>query len=468
MIIRRSICAVAFISVLAAIPVCAQTSTASPLVFTLEQAVNYALANYPAVRAALSQVNAAQAGVGVARTAYLPQVNSLWQNNRGTVNSTFGQLLPQSVIPSLSGPVLASTSGSNVWGSAAGLLASWEPFDFGLRSASVNIARAEEATAHAQAGITRLEVAQATVNAFFNLLAARQVTLTSREDVERRRVFAESVNVLVQNQLRPGADGSRANADLAQARIRLIQAQTNENAGRAAFANLLGLNPSEIEIVPGPLFTLPSSQSFPALPPATNPFALAQGAKAQESQARERVLAKSYFPKFILQSALSGRGTGAETTGQTLGGTAGLGLQRMNWAAGVQVTFPILQTFSLRAQQQVEQANEATEKARYDQVLQDISGRTAQAQISLEGARQIAQETPAEIAAARDAEQQAGARYDAGLATLVEVSQAQNVLVQAEVDDAIARLSVWRNLAALAAVEGDLEPFLNLLRTAGP
>ena len=467
MIIQRSIWAVAFISVLAAIPAAAQTST-SPRVFTLEETVNYVLANYPAVRAALSQATAAQAGVGVARTAYLPQANSLWQANRGTVNNTFGQLLPQSVIPSLSGPVLASTSGSNVWGSAAGLLASWEPVDFGLRSASVNIARAGEATAQAQAGITRLEVAQATINAFFALLAARKVAETSRADVERRRVFAEAVGVLVQNQLRPGADGSRANADLAQARIRLIQAQTNENAARAALANLLGFNPSEFDVAPGPLFTLPSTESLPRPEPGTNPFARAQNAKVQESQARDRVLAKSYFPKFILQSALSGRGTGAETSGQTLGGTAGLGLQRMNWAAGVQLTFPILQTFSIRAQQKVERANEATEKARYDQALQDISGRTAQAQINLEGARQIAQETPAEIAAARDAEQQARARYDAGLATLVEVSQAQNVLVQADVDDAVARLSVWRNLAALAAAEGDFEPFLNLLRTAGP
>jgi hypothetical protein len=42
------------------------------------------------------------------------------------------------------------------------------------------------------------------------------------------------------------------------------------------------------------------------------------------------------------------------------------------------------------------------------------------------------------------------------------------LLVQAEIDDAIARLSVWRSLAGLAGAQGDLEPFLSLLRTAGP
>ena len=321
-----------------------QTPQPNARVFTLEEAVNYALANYPAVRAALSQVNAAQAGVGVARTAYLPQANSLWQTNRGTRNNIYGQLLPQSVIPSLSGPVLPSTSGANVWGSAAGVLASWEPFDFGLRGASVDIARAGEATAQAQAGITRLEVALAAANAYLALLAAQQITEIARADVERREVFAKSVGVLVQNQLRPGVDASQAEADLAQAHIRLIQAQTAEKSGRLALATLLGLGAMEIEIVPGPLLkdpppALPSTQDL-----ANNPFALAQMARVGETQARERALSKSYFPKFILQSALSGRGSGAETDGQTLGGTTGLDLQRMNWAAGVQVTFPILDT----------------------------------------------------------------------------------------------------------------------------
>jgi outer membrane protein len=468
-LVRRGSAVATFLFVLlGAISCFGQTPQSNAKVFTLEQAVNYALANYPAVRAAMSQVNAAKAGVGVARTAYLPQANSLWQVNRGTRNNIFGQLLPQSVIPSISGPVLPSTSGANVWGSAAGLLASWEPFDFGLRGASVNVARAGEATAQALAGITRLEVALATANAYLALLAARQITETTRADVERREVFASSVSVLVQNELRPGADASRAEADLAQARIRLIQAQTAEDSGRAALATLLGLGATEIEVAPGPLLKVPSPAALPAQESAKNPFALAQRARVEESQARDRVLSKSYFPEFTLQSAVSGRGSGAETNGQTLGGTAGLDLQRMNWAAGVQVTFPILQIFSVHAQQKVEQANEATERARYDQALQDVTGQVAQAQVGLEGARQIAQETPVEIAAARDSEQQARARYDAGLATLVEVSQAQSLLVQAEIDDAVARLSVWRSLAGLAGAQGDIEPFLSVLRTAGP
>jgi outer membrane protein TolC len=187
-----------------------------------------------------------------------------------------------------------------------------------------------------------------------------------------------------------------------------------------------------------------------------------------EALARDNVLAKSYFPKVALQSVFSGRGSGLDATGQVIGGSSGLGLQRGNWAAGLQVTFPIRQIFTIRVERRVEQANEATERSRYDQTLLDISNQTTQAQIRLDGARQIAQNTPAEVVAARDAEQQARARYEAGLTTLVEVSEAQSLLVQAQIDDALARLSVWRGLAELAGTQGDLQPFLNLLGGTGP
>jgi outer membrane protein len=104
-------------------------------VFTLEEAVDFALKNYPAVRASLEQVNAARAGVGLARTNHLPRADMLWQANRASRNNILGLLLPQSVIPAVSGPVLSTTSGQGVWGSAEGLLFSWEPLDFGARRA---------------------------------------------------------------------------------------------------------------------------------------------------------------------------------------------------------------------------------------------------------------------------------------------------------------------------------------------
>ena len=65
--------------------------------------------------------------------------------------------------------------------------------------------------------------------------------------------------------------------------------------------------------------------------------------------------------------------------------------------------------------------------------------------------------------APQDAYSRSRARYDSGLANLTEVAEAQRLLAQAEIDDALARLSVWRALAAQTRVSGDLAPFLQLL-----
>lgn len=72
----------------------------------------------------------------------------------------------------------------------------------------------------------------------------------------------------------------------------------------------------------------------------------------------------------------------------------------------------------------------------------------------------MAANTPVEVAAARAATGQATARYQAGLGNIDEVAEAQRLLTQAEIDDALARLGVWRSLLGVATAAGDLQPFL--------
>ena len=144
--------------VAAVLSVCVGTATAEaqqgspspPQTFTLGQALQYALEHYPTVRAALERVAVASANVDVARGGYLPRFEGVWQTNRATANNIFGQLLPQSGIPAISGPVLPSASSDSVWGSAVGGLMSWEPFDFGLRGAAVREGEAGVARAGGQ------------------------------------------------------------------------------------------------------------------------------------------------------------------------------------------------------------------------------------------------------------------------------------------------------------------------------
>jgi outer membrane protein TolC len=78
----------------------------------------------------------------------------------------------------------------------------------------------------------------------------------------------------------------------------------------------------------------------------------------------------------------------------------------------------------------------------------------------LEAARAIAANTPIQLAAAQQTESQARARYQAGLASIVEVADAQGLLAQAEVQDQLARIDVWRALLAQSVAQGTLAPFL--------
>src|SRR6185436_787056 len=138
---------------------------------TLSEAVENAVRNYPAVAVSQEQIEAAAAGIQLARTAYLPRLDSLAQFNRATRNNVFGLLLPQSVIPSISGPVLGSNNLGSVCGSAVGATVSWEPFDFGLRSANVASASAAKARSEATLKRTEFEVSVAAADAFLTLVA---------------------------------------------------------------------------------------------------------------------------------------------------------------------------------------------------------------------------------------------------------------------------------------------------------
>src|ERR1700687_3415353 len=93
---------------------------------TLNDAMQLALKNFPAIKESRARAQAAAEGGGVARTAYLPKLDMIWQENRATTNNVFGLLLPQAVVPSMSGPVLGTRSlGTGVLGRGAGVPLSW-------------------------------------------------------------------------------------------------------------------------------------------------------------------------------------------------------------------------------------------------------------------------------------------------------------------------------------------------------
>ena len=444
-------------AVVAALP--AQQATTPPGL-TLSQAVEGALRNYPSIRVSQEQINAAAAGIQLARTAYLPRIDMLVQANRATRNNVFGLLLPQGTIPSMSGPVLGTNNFGTAWGSAIGALVTWEPFDFGLRKASLNAASAARVQQEAALKRTQFEIAVAAADAYVTLIAAQETVRAAQAGVDRAEVLSRTIGALVNAQLRPGADASRAQAELAAARTQLIQAQQAVDVSRANLSRFVGLEPVQITVSAPKLLQLPPQPTEPPLDTAANPLSVEQNAVVEQLRALLRVLERSYFPRFSLQGAAYARGTGAEVNGTNLGGLNGLAPSTQNYALGFTVTFPVMDRASIQAREVGQSATIRAETARYQQIATDLKARWNAAVATLGGARSVAANTPVQVAAARAATEQATARYRSGLGNIDEVAEAQRLLAQAEIDDALARLVVWRALLGVASAAGDLQPFL--------
>lgn len=440
-------------------------STRESATLELDQVLTIAAANYPSIKTAQLRQKAANNEIGLAKTAYLPRTDILWQTDRATANNVFGLVLPQTVVPSVTGPVLDADVTRSAWNSTGGALLSWQPFDFGARGAKVDVARHGSEAAKYASDSTQLQVSAAAGSAFFDLAAAQELMKAARANVQRYEEFAKAVHVLVDNTLRPGADASQADAQLALARNQLIHAETQAAIKSTVLAELIQVQNSHPEIdVSALLSSMPTID--PAIASGTNhPAILEEHALTLQQEAQERFLNRSYVPIFTTSGAIFGRGAGTSVTGPFPGGTAGLAPNIFNWAAGIQVSFSAFDFFNLREQRRVQQANVQAEHARLDQAVSNVTAAVQQAEATLAGARRLVQNTPAELAAARMSEQQQQARYRSGLATVVDVSAAEGVLAQAEGDDAIARLGVWRAELGIAVAQGNLQPFLQLLQS---
>lgn len=426
---------------------------------TLEQAVTTALSRYPSIRVSQAEIQGAAAAIQLARTAYLPSVNAIGGINRATRNNVLGLLLPSQIISPISGPVLNTNSLGNAWGSTVGVLVTWEPFDFGLRQANVAVAEAGRTRAEAAIGRTRLEVATIVADAVLTLVAAEQTVVAAQAAVDRSGELLRITDALVKSELRPGAESSLARAEQAAAQAQLIRSRQAVGESKASLAAYLGIEPSAVGVAVGKLLAIPT-QTTEAGTLANNPIARVQNTVIAESRARLRVLDRSYFPRFSLEGTSYARGTGALPDGRLLGGVHGLGPNIQNWGVGFTATFPVFELPAIRARRNTENARLEAERGRYDQVLVELKERRDRALAAYESAVQVAETTPIAVAAAGAAVQQARARYQSGLGTALEVADAQRRLAQAEIDNSLARLSIWRARLAVVAAEGDITPLL--------
>ena len=123
------------------------------------------------------------------------------------------------------------------------------------------------------------------------------------------------------------------------------------------------------------------------------------------------------------------------------------------------VTFPVFDLAAIRAREAAQSATMRAQTARSQQIATDLRAQWNVAVAQLEGARSVAANTPVQVRP-RAPPSAGHGPLSGGTGQHRPVAEAQRLLTQAEIDDALARLGVWRGLLGVAAAAGDIQPFL--------
>lgn len=437
-----------------------------PSPMTLEVAVEFALAHHPRLRAESAREEGAAAKLDLARAHYWPRGDIAFQENRATGNVVPGTQFAIPGIPAISGPPRDRVFDSGVWGSAASLTLSYDVAHLTQQIARVDAALADSRGAQAGLEAERLAIASAAAEAFIITLRDEQLVNAASASVRRDTVFAEGVNALVSSGLRPGADAARASAELSLARTVLIRTQQEDAVSRAELAQALGAAGQTVSVIAGKLLRPPPAGPSEQTRSARNPVIRAADAAVRAARSRQRAAKLEYIPRVEIAGALWGRANGLFPGGAKLGFSQGLVPDTPNWAAGVVVTIPILQFPEIRARSDLAAADAKVAAAQREEAVQQVRAQVDSARAILAGAYRIANEAHTALVSSQAAVNQAEARYRAGLYTVDPAAEALRLLTQAEADDAIARVGVWRAKLLLARAVGDIGLLLDETREA--
>ena len=393
------------------------SATSSGTSLTLAQAEATALRNNPQITIGRLRALEAQQFVREARSALLP---TAYLNLTG-VDSEAGSRIAAGV---LNNPILFSRA-------AAGTTVSQLVTDFGrttnLLSRSQFRAKAEDKNAAA----TTADITLAVDRAFYNALETRELVKVAEETVKARQTLVDRVSALTQAKLRSDLDLSFANVDLSRAKLLLLESQNNYQTSLAALSALLGYPDEQTFDVVEP--------SAEIMPPSPDVLPLI----TQALQQRPEVAAL----QFQVEAAQKNSNAEHDLWRPTVGALGVVGIapvrdpQIHNWygAVGVNINIPVFNGFLYNARAKT--ADLQTEAVR--QKLIDLRNNVARdVRISWQDANQafarltVTQQLREQANLALDLAQQ---RYNLGLSSIVEFSQAELGKTEADITDTDAR-----------------------------
>jgi outer membrane protein TolC len=112
------------------------------------------------------------------------------------------------------------------------VLVTWEPFDFGLRKANLDASAAPRGPNRRLLKKTQFDVAVSGCGCYVTLVAAQETVRAAQAGVDRAEAISRTIHAQVNAELRPGADASRADAEVAASRTLMIQTQQAVDGAR--------------------------------------------------------------------------------------------------------------------------------------------------------------------------------------------------------------------------------------------
>jgi len=401
---------------------------------SLKDAEQQAVQNHPLIRAGQYAALAAGESVREIKSAYFPTV-------MGSFTGAQAQDGTRIAAGALNNPTILDRF-------AYGFSASQMLTDFGRTSnlsasASLHADSEQQRVADRTAGVL-LDADRA----YFGVLRAQAVARVAEQTVTARQLAVDQVTALTASGLKSALDLSFAQVNLSEAQLLLVQARNDVQASYAMLSAALGATrPATYEL---------SDEALPGPPPGAVEPLIAQALHDRPDVAGERLNQESR-----LKFAAAERALWFPTV--SLIGAAGLtpyhqtGLTNQYSALGVNVSVP-LTNGNFYSARRAEANFRATAE---QQSLQDLENRVARdvrvAWLEAQTAYQRLSLTDQLLAQASDALDLAQERYNLGLSSIVELTQAQLNQTRAQIEQATARFQYQERNASLRFQIGALK-----------
>jgi outer membrane protein len=385
---------------------------------SLDDAEKIALANHPQVQAAQSLAAAAQQQVREARSAYYP-------NAYGSLSGAISHDQARIGAGTFNDPRIFDKY-------ANGVTVNQLVTDFGKTHEQVKSTSLRAQAQQENVVTTRADVLLAVDRAYFGALRAQAVLQVAQQTVQTRQLVSNQVTTMAQNELKSSLDVTFANVDLSQAQLLLIQAQNDLQVAYADLSTALGYSDQRT-------FQL-TEQPMPPAPPPDSAALIQQAMSNRPEILSERLNVSSAESYAKAERDL-------RLPSITAVGAAGIipyhdvenGLDTNYAAAGFNVNLPIFNghLFSALHQEAQARAVAATQDLRdlTDRISRDVRA----AWLNLNSAYQRLSVTEQLLSQATLSLNLAQSRYNLGLSSIIELSQAQLNLTQAQITNANAK-----------------------------